>query len=84
MDACSVRQFVTLHILRPMAKALGLKKSKLFRFLERQLPASPLILRRILTKGHRGLRGRLLWHHGYHRSGKSTPASCNEGKTMLT
>lgn len=34
-DIGSVRQFTTLNVLRPMAKALGLKKSKLFRFLER-------------------------------------------------
>jgi hypothetical protein len=32
----SVRQFVTLNLLRPFAAWLGLKKAKLFRFLERK------------------------------------------------
>jgi hypothetical protein len=32
----SVRQFVTLNLLRPFASWLGLKKAKLFRFLERE------------------------------------------------
>lgn len=32
----SVRQFVTLNLLRPFASWLGLKKAKLFRFLERK------------------------------------------------
>jgi hypothetical protein len=32
----SVRQFVTLNLLRPFAAWLGLKKAKLFRFLERE------------------------------------------------
>jgi len=33
---CSVRQFVTLHILRPMAHSLGIKGGKVMRFLERE------------------------------------------------
>jgi hypothetical protein len=32
----SVRQFVTLHILRPLAHWLGIKGGKVMRFLERE------------------------------------------------
>ena len=37
----SVRQFVTIHILLPMGRALGIKGGKIMRFMERMYYSTP-------------------------------------------
>jgi hypothetical protein len=37
-----VRQFVTIHVLRPLAKSLGIKGGKIMRFTERESRARAL------------------------------------------
>lgn len=56
----SVRQFVTLHILRPLAHSLGIKGGKVMRFLEREWTFARISQGADDT---RGLRDLLLQHY---------------------